>query len=75
MSNPQVLKHTPLSIQICVPKGWTNKQVKEFADQKVLCGTSNGWTIRKEGDPALKGDPERRKCESDPEYVHIVLDA
>lgn len=39
-------------------KDWTDKQVKDYADPS---GTG-GWYIRKNGNPFLKGDPERRVC-------------
>jgi hypothetical protein len=64
-----------LDMQVCVPKNWTDAQVKEFADRKNLCGTQNGWFIRKQGDPYSAGANERVTCAQDPERVHIMLDA
>jgi hypothetical protein len=72
---PAVIQAGILDIQVCVPKDWTDQQVKEFADREVPCGTANGWIIRREGDPALAGDPERVVCAERPDYVHIMLDA
>ena len=62
-------------MQVCVPVDWTDEQVKEFANRANMCGTSNGWCIRREGDLALAGAPERVSCEKLPNHVHIMLDA
>ena len=71
----QVTRRGPLDMQVCVPKDWTDDQVKSFADRSNLCGTDHGWHIRKLGDKALAGDPERVQCKDDPRFVHIMLDA
>jgi len=71
----QVTKRGILDMQVCVPKDWTDEQVKSFADRNNLCGTEHGWTIRRQGDPYLKGAPERVQCQDDPKFVHIMLDA
>jgi hypothetical protein len=62
-------------MQVCVPKDWTDEQVKEFADRENLCGTEHGWHIRKQGDEALSGCDERVPCAQEPDNVHIMLDA
>lgn len=62
-------------MQVCVPKEWTDEQVVNFANRANLCGTTNGWAIRKNGNKALNGDPERQACSERHEYVHIMLDA
>lgn len=72
---PEVTKRGALSMQVCVPGDWTDEQVKEFADRENLCGTTNGWFIRKEGDKALNGDPERNPCTDRAGCVHVMLDA
>jgi len=71
----EVTRRNSLDMQVCVPKDWTDEQVKEFADRENLCGTANGWSIRKEGDKLLNGAPERQPCEGRGGYVHIMLDA
>lgn len=71
----EVTRRGALDMQVCVPAAWTDEQVKSFADRENLCGTSNGWSIRRDGDPALGGDPERRQCASREGHVHIMLDA
>ena len=74
---PQVLRSGVLDIQVCVPADWTDQQVETYANLQILCGTSGGWKIRREGDELLAGCPERVPC-SQPEregFVHIVLDA
>lgn len=63
-------------MQVCVTADWTDEQVKAFADSKYPCGTTHGWHIRREGDPALGGDAERVPCATNVEsHVHIMLDA
>jgi hypothetical protein len=78
VANPgegQVMFRGALSMQVCVPAEWTDDQVKEFADRENLCGTENGWFIRRDGDKALAGARERVTCASDPSRVHIMFDA
>lgn len=70
----EVTRYGVLDMQVCVPADWTDSQVKAFADSENPSGT-NGWFIRKEGDEALKGKPERTPCAERPGFVHIMLDA
>ena len=72
---PQVTKRGALDMQVCVPAEWTDEQAKSFADRENLCGTELGWVIRRQGDKALAGDPERQPCSTRAGYVHIMLDA
>lgn len=76
MSSATVTQRGALDMQVCVPKEWTDDEVIHFANTANPCGTSQGWVIRREGDPALHGDPERIPCaEIDrPDNVHIMLD-
>jgi hypothetical protein len=62
-------------VQVCVPKNTSDKDVIEFAEKKEQCGTTNGWTIRKNGDPKLSGAAERVQCSKNPDNCHIMLDA
>lgn len=71
----QVIRHGGLSMQVCVPSCMTDAEVTAFANREVLCGTENGWQIRRDGDKALNGDPERQKCQTLTDHVHIGLDA
>ena len=75
--NPVVTQRNALDMQVCVPSNWSDSDVKIFADSQNKCGTDNGWDIRKEGDKALAGDPERRPCTAPCRegFVHIMLDA
>lgn len=75
MPRAEVLKRRALDMQVCVPADWNDEDVKLFADENNPRGTENGWFIRKEGDPALGGDPERQQCKDRAGCVHIVLDA
>lgn len=71
----EVTRRGVLDMQVCVPSDWTNEQVKEFSDRENPCGTENGWFVRKAGDRALNGDPERNPCGSRAGHVHVMLDA
>lgn len=71
----EVTRTGPLDMQVCVPEDWADEQVKEFADRENPCGTEHGWFIRKAGDEALNGDPERQPCTGRYRHVHIMLDA
>jgi len=71
----EVTRTGALDMQVCVPKDWTNEAVKAFADIENPCGTEHGWHIRKEGDPALNGEPERQPCNTIKGFVHVMLDA
>lgn len=64
-----------LDMQVCVPKDWTDDQVKAFADRENPCGTETGWQIRRQGDKALAGCDERVPCLELEQHVHIMLDA
>jgi hypothetical protein len=77
MAEPVVTKKSALDMQVCVPNGWTDEQVKEFADRDNPCGTTGGWAIRKQGSGALAGANERVPCNSAVRagFVHIMLDA
>lgn len=70
----QVLRRGALDMQVCVPRDWTDEQVKDYADTAIMPGTTNGWTIRRTGDEALDGDPERAPCDLHTYKVHITLD-
>lgn len=72
---PDVIRRGLVDMQVCVPENWSDKQVVDYANLKKPCGTEFGWVIRKDGDPALRGDPERRPCQIKTGYVHIILDA
>ncbi len=70
-----VTKVGALDMQVCVPADWTDDQVTEFANASVLCGTTHGWQIRRQGEPALAGAAERVPCAHHRSHVHIMLDA
>jgi hypothetical protein len=70
-----VIRMGALCMQVCVPHYWSDEQVVRFANTQVLCGTTNGWCIRKEVDKLLAGDPERKPCSMYNDHVHIMLDA
>ena len=72
---PQVTKRGIFSVQVCIPAYYTDRQVKDFAELQYPCGTRNGWSIRRAGDPLLAGDAERVACEERAGCVHVMLDA
>ena len=63
-----------LSMQACVPAGWSDEQVKEFSERENPCGTQHGWGIRKQGNALLAGAGERVTCSDRKDHVHIMLD-
>lgn len=75
MSEASVTKRSTFSMQVCVPKSWDDERVHTFAERENPCGTEYGWSIRREGDQRLKGNPERAQCDRLPDHVHIMLDA
>lgn len=74
MAKPIMTRMSFLSMQVCVPKEFTDEQARDFAESENPCGTEYGWQIREEGDPRLEGDPYRVQCSEHPENVHIILD-
>jgi len=70
-----ILRTGFLDMQVCVPKDFTDEQVKEFADSYNPCGTKNGWLILKQGSKYLGGADERVVCSRKDDHVHIVLEA
>lgn len=71
---PTVSKYGILSMQVCVPKTFTDQEILSFAEKEFPAGTSAGWSIRREGSKLLQGAPERNQCEELPNHVHIMLD-
>lgn len=74
-NQPQVTHRGALDMQICVPATYTDGEATSFANSANLCGTEQGWQIRRTGDKALAGQPERVPCEGRAGFVHIMLDA
>lgn len=74
-ADAEVLHVGAFDLQVCVPNYFSDNQIVEFAETECPCGTSNGWVIRREGDKALGGDPERNQCSKKPGCVHVILDA
>ncbi len=70
-----VVRQGFITVQVCVPKDWTDEQAEQFAEREYPCGTSVGWTVRKDGDEALQGTPARIECDANPDLVHMMLDA
>lgn len=70
----EVTRRGFLDMQVCVPKDWTDEQVKEFADKENEAGTSNGWFVRRQGSERLSGCDERVTCTKHTENVHIMLE-
>ena len=62
------------SMQVCVPKHFTDWEVKDYADEKNPSGTVDGWAIRKASNPRLLNTLEREQCPMHPHHVHIILE-
>lgn len=75
MVEAEVTQRGMFDMQVCVPGTWSDEDVKNFADREYPCGTDRGWFIRRAGDAALQGEPERTTCGIDAQRVHIMLDA
>jgi hypothetical protein len=71
---PMVTRCRLASMQVCVPKDFTDEQVVSFANQTNPTGLDHGWGIRRQGDEALDGADERVQCSGRSGCVHIVLD-
>lgn len=71
----EVTKHGLLDMQVCVPEQWADEQVIDFAEAQFPCGTTYGWSIRRQGDDKLAGYDERVACAEREGCVHIMLDA
>lgn len=74
-NRPVVTRTGALDMQVCVPAEWPDRAVVDFAESENPCGTTGGWHIRREGDKALAGAPERQPCAERTDCVHIMLDA
>ncbi len=72
MQKATVTRTGIFDMQVCVPKDWTDERIEGFAGTS---GTSGGWRMRQDGDPALSGDPARQPCDEHPGFVHVMLDA
>lgn len=75
MITAEVTGRGVFDMQVCVPECWNNAEAVAFAERENRCGTSNGWTIRKQGNPRLDGADERVVCASRAGHVHIMLEA
>lgn len=69
----EIIRHSFLSVQACVPSDWTDEQVIAFAETDTPCGTEQGWYICKQGCEALGGMPERNLCSENDGFVHLLL--
>jgi len=76
MNEPQVTRMALCSLQVCVPKTFTDAQVEEFANTEHPTGISSQWQMRHTGDASLNGAPERAQCDfpGREDCCHIMLD-
>lgn len=70
----EITQRGAFDMQVCVPRDWTDEQVKAFADAENEAGTENGWQIRRQGHELLNGFDERVPCAGRAGHVHIMLD-
>lgn len=73
-SKPEINRASVFSLQACVPKTFTDEEATRFVNETHPAGTSQGWVMRHNGDPALNGSPERVQCAGRPDCVHIMFD-
>jgi len=73
--DPSIIKTRPLAMQLCVPEGYTEEQIIEFANRENPCGIQAGWFLAKDGDSCLGGAPARVNCGSLAGFVHVVVAA
>jgi len=71
---PEVTRTGFCSLQVCVPKSYTDKQATDFANQSHPTGINSKWVMRKEGNPDLQDDPERQQCQGRSDFCHIMFD-
>lgn len=69
----QVIREGMLDLQVCVPKGLTDKQVEAGVNEIHPAGTEHGWKIRKD-EKLLAGHPYRNTCANDSTREHITFD-
>ncbi len=72
---PMIVRSAFASIQVCAPVDHSDEQIRNFAEAAFPSGTEHGWQVRKQGDPALRSDPERNPCEKRAGCIHVTLDA
>lgn len=72
-NKPEVTRIGLASLQVCVPREFTDEQVEAFANGAQMTGLDHGWSIRREGDSALAGAHERVDCEGRSGCVHVML--
>ncbi len=73
--NAIVVKRGVFDMQVCVPKEWSDDQIREFAESHNPCGTAASWSIRHQGSEYLNGDEERTQCQEHTDNCHIMLNA
>lgn len=72
--HPEVTRTGLVSMQVCVPKDWTDEQVERFANTENPTGIESKWSIRRQGDPSLSGCDERVQCVERESCCHVMLD-
>jgi hypothetical protein len=70
----QVTKVGAFDMQVCVHAGLSDEDARTFAERENPCGTTRGWSIRRQGDTGLAGAYQRLPCAERAGYVHITLD-
>jgi hypothetical protein len=70
----EVVRYRLLSLQVCVPRVWSDEQAEDFANRAAPTGIESRWSMRKDGHPHLNGDDARVQCVQHAHRVHIVLD-
>jgi hypothetical protein len=77
---PMVTSIKLCSMQVCVPKDWSDDKIERFANSHHPTGIDHDWHIRKQEDyedpgRAFRGKLEERvECEARPDFIHVLLD-
>lgn len=71
---PVVTRNGLFTMQVCVPKTFTDEETVEYANRVNPAGTSHGWFLCQQGNPVLNGDDSIVQCLERPNCVHRVLE-
>jgi hypothetical protein len=67
MNEPMITRWSLCSLQVCVPKSFTDAEAEEFANRENPTGIESPWLVTDRMD-------QRVQCEERPDCCHIVMD-
>ena len=74
-NKPAIIRHSLLSLQVCVPSEWTDQQIVEWVEGENPAGRNLGWQIVRKGREELGGGLERHPCDDYAGNVHVLVEA